>query len=255
MHGNVRAEYRRGIGLAGLVKAGQLTTLLTRPPGLKAALNALPAEGADDPEPLAGARANAPLTVLTLDRVVSLQDYEDFSRGFAGIGKARATWTWDGRTRGVFVTVAGARGAMVSAALAGELSTALHAAGDPFVPVRIASYREARFQLSAQLRIAPDFDPAVVAAAVDAAWRAAFSFASRAFGQPVLLSEVIALAQAVPGVIAVNVKTLHRTGAVPTLHGRLEAALPNGGNPAALPAAELLTLDTPAPMNLEVLPP
>ena len=54
------------------------------------------------------ARRNAPLTVLTLDRAVSLQDYEDFSRTFAGIAKAQAVWVWNGRKRAVFITVAGA---------------------------------------------------------------------------------------------------------------------------------------------------
>ena len=46
------------------------------------------------------ARQNAPFTVLTLERVVSLQDYEDFARAYPGIAKALATWTWDGRKRG-----------------------------------------------------------------------------------------------------------------------------------------------------------
>ena len=32
---NVRATYRKGVGTGGNVKAGQLTTLLTRPLGLK----------------------------------------------------------------------------------------------------------------------------------------------------------------------------------------------------------------------------
>src|SRR5207237_4055190 len=104
---NVKATYRRGIGLVGLVRAGQLSTLLTRPPGLKSAINSLAAEGADDPETFANAQQNAPLTVLTLDRVVSLEDYENFSRAYAGIAKALATWTWDGRTRCVFINVAG----------------------------------------------------------------------------------------------------------------------------------------------------
>ena len=53
------------------------------------------------------ARRNAPLTVLTLDRIVSLRDYEDFARAFGGIAKALATWTWDGQRQGIFVTVAG----------------------------------------------------------------------------------------------------------------------------------------------------
>ena len=104
---NVKAIYRRGIGLEGLVRAGQLSTLLTRPPGLKSAINPLAAEGADEPESFANAQENAPLTVMTLIGVVSLEDYENFSRAYGGIAKALATWTWDGRTRGVFITVAG----------------------------------------------------------------------------------------------------------------------------------------------------
>ena len=36
---NVRAKYRKGIGVDGLVKAGQLTSLLTRPLGIKSVTN------------------------------------------------------------------------------------------------------------------------------------------------------------------------------------------------------------------------
>lgn len=252
---NVRATYRRGVGLDGLVDAGRLTTLLTRPPGLKSAVNPLPAEGADEPETLANARGNAPRTVLTLDRVVSLQDYEDYGRSFGGVTKALATWTWDGRTRGVLLTVAGARGAAVSAKLALDLTNAIHAAGDPFVPVRVVPHAAAAFRLSAQVGVAPDYESATVLAVVTDALRGAFSFDARAFGQPVALSEVIAVAQgASPGVVAVNVKTLYR-GKNATLHNRLEAALPaaDGANPAALVGAELLTLDPTVPPDLEAM--
>jgi hypothetical protein len=248
---NVKATYRRGIGLDGLVRAGQLSTLLTRPPGLKSVINSLDAEGADEPESLADARQNAPLTVVTLDRVVSLEDYENFSRAYAGIAKALATWTWDGRTRGVFLTVAGARGAAVSSPLAQELVNAIHRAGDPFVPIHVASYKSARFRVSARITVHPDHEPDRVRDGVSAAWRAAFAFEPLSFGQPVILSEVIALGHAVPGVVALNVTRLHRTGATARLNTRLEAALPAGGNPASLSAAELLTLD-PAPIELEV---
>ena len=85
---NVRAEYRKGTGLGGLVEAGQLSQLLSRPLGLKEVVNPEDAEGAEDPESRDDARKNAPTTVLTLDRAVSLQDYEDFARTFAGVAKA-----------------------------------------------------------------------------------------------------------------------------------------------------------------------
>jgi hypothetical protein len=249
---NVKATYRRGIGLEGLVRAGQLTTLLTRPPGLKSAINALAAEGADDPESFADAQQNAPLTVLTLDRVVSLTDYENFSRAYSGIAKALATWTWDGRTRGVFITVAGPLGAGISTTLAQDLITAIHNAGDPFVPVRVVSYAEALFRVAAQIKIDPDYETGKVLTAAEEALRDSFSFAKRNFGQPVGLSEVMALLQAVAGVVAVNITALHRTGAAAIVNARLEANLPSGGDPNSLGAAELLTLD-PAPLDLEVM--
>jgi hypothetical protein len=91
---NVAAQYRVGTGLAGMLDAGQLSLLLTRPLGVKGVVNPLPTTGAADPESPDDARRNAPLTVLTLDRIVSLQDYEDFARAFAGVGKSKATRVW-----------------------------------------------------------------------------------------------------------------------------------------------------------------
>ena len=96
---NIVARYRKGIGRAGSVKAGALTTALDRPLGLREVFNPLAAAGGEDPETDAGARENAPVTTLTLGRVVSLRNYEDFARGFAGISKAKADWAWDGETR------------------------------------------------------------------------------------------------------------------------------------------------------------
>src|SRR5262249_38778624 len=49
---NVRVTYRKGIGIGGLVKAGQLTSLLTRPLGIKTVANPEDASGAQDRESL-----------------------------------------------------------------------------------------------------------------------------------------------------------------------------------------------------------
>jgi predicted phage baseplate assembly protein len=250
---NVKATYRRGSGLDGLVRAGQLTSLLTRPPGLKSALNPFAAEGAEEPESFANAQQNAPLTVLTLERVVSLEDYENFSRSYAGIAKALATWTWDGRMRGVFLTLAAPLGASVSSLLIADLITAIHAAGDPFVPVRAVSYQKRLFKVAGKVKVDPAYEAEKVLAAATDALRDTFSFGKRQFGQPVNLSEVIALVQAVKGVVAVDIDKLYRTGETVKLNSRLEAELPHGGDPASLGAAELLTLD-PAPIELEVMP-
>src|SRR5829696_8436912 len=142
---NVRATYRKGIGISGLVRAEQLSLLITPVLGVRGANNPLAASGADDPEPQEEARRNAPLTVLTLDRVVSLRDYEDFARAYAGIAKALATWIWTGETREVFVTVAGPAGRPIGDDLLENLVKAMHAAGDQHLPLRVEEYRPAAF--------------------------------------------------------------------------------------------------------------
>jgi predicted phage baseplate assembly protein len=254
---NVRVVYRKGIGTDGLVSAGQLTSLLTRPLGIKSAINPEAATGAQDRESLDDARSNAPLTVLTLDRTVSLQDYEDFSRAFAGVAKALATWTWDGQMRRVFITVAGPDGAEIKADsdTYRNLLAALQAAGDPFVSLRVKSYRPAFFRIAANVKVNPDYESDLVLAAVEQELRASFAFAVRAFGQPVMLSEVIAVIQNVAGVVAVDLNYLYRSDAgAATLETRLLAALPETLAGGAVAAAELLTLD-PAPLDkLGVMP-
>ena len=248
---NVRATYRKGIGRGGLVKAEQISLLLTRPLGVKGVINPLASSGAADSEALADARSNAPLTVMTLERIVSLQDYEDFARAYAGIAKSSATWTWNGQMRGVFVTVAGPDGAEVKpdSDLYKNLLAAMQQAGDPHVPLRVQTYHPAFFRLAAAVKVHPDYLPNKVLAEVEQALRAQFSFAARQFGQPVALSEVVAVMQSVTGVIAVDVDKLHRfddtSDGLKTL---LPAAAPQPGDKGTIAAAELLTLD-PSPLH------
>ena len=247
---NIKAKYRKGIGLGGLVKADQLTQLMTRPFGVKGVTNPLAANGAADREQLEEARRNAPLTVLTLGRIVSLQDYEDFARTFSGIDKALATWTWFGEKRGVFVTVAGPSGAEVSESsqLYTNLLGAMSSAGNPLVPLQVKSYQSGLFRVTASLKIDPTFIPEKVLADAETQLRDEFSFAKRVFGQPVHLSEVFAVLQKISGVVAVNITALHRSNEAADLNQHLAAAVPLPTRTQVLPA-EILTLDS-QPLNL-----
>lgn len=247
---NVTAKYRKGIGLGGLVKADQLTQLMTRPFGVKGVTNPLAANGAGDREQLEEARRNAPLTVLTLGRIVSLRDYEDFARTFSGIDKALATWTWFGEKRGVFVTIAGPGGAEVieSSPLYTNLVGAMGSSGNPLVPLQVKSYQSGLFRVTASLKIDPAYIPEKVLADAEQQLRAEFSFEQRSFGQPVHLSEVFVVLQRVNGVIAVNITALYRSNDSATLNQHLAAAVPLPTRTAVLPA-EILTLDS-QPLNL-----
>ncbi|MBW3536028.1 MAG: baseplate J/gp47 family protein, partial [Gemmatimonadetes bacterium] len=143
---NVRARYRKGIGAGGNVGSGKLTTLLSRPLGVSDAVNPSPATGGEDPETLDRARENAPLTTLTLDRAVSIADYRNFARAFAGIDKAHALWIPSGIGRGVLLTIAGVDGAEVpeTSEVYGNLADALATYGDPLVPIRIVNHLDSR---------------------------------------------------------------------------------------------------------------
>lgn len=243
---NVRAAYRKGAGAAGNVKAGQLSMLMTRPLGVTGALNPLPASGGEDAEQRDDARDNAPLTVLTLDRVVSLLDYENFARAFAGVKKALATWSWVGEQRAVFLTVAGADGAAIaeSSDIYINLFDALRAKGDPFVPLRMKTYRNMYFAVVIKVKADPAYVAADVREAVKQTLIDAFSFGQRNFGQPVHASEIIAVAQDVAGVVACDVDGLVREdwqGGF-GLKLPLPAALPSVDGNGEMVAAELLTL-------------
>jgi hypothetical protein len=80
-----------------------------------------------------------------------------------------------------------------------------------------------------------------------------FSFDARNFGQAVTLSEVIAVMQNVPGVMAVSFgdNGLYRTDGLGQSGKILEAAMPKSGE-RTIAEAELLTLD-PAPIDLKVM--
>lgn len=241
---NVLAQYRQGLGSAGNVRAGQLSMLQSRPLGLKGVNNALPATGGADPESADSARANAPVTVRALDRIVSLEDFGDFARASGGVAKADAAWAWTGTQRVVCVTVAGPAGSAFPAGTPpyANLLAAMAAASDGMTPVVLRTYVPSTFDLAATLVTDPTLDPAAVLAAVKAALTAAFSFDVRAFAQPVFRSEVIAVMQDVPGVVALTLDGFGYTGAAQNPQAdALVAPGPTVG-PAGFAGATLLTL-------------
>jgi predicted phage baseplate assembly protein len=225
---NVVGRYRTGTGLAGEVGAGTLSVLQSRPLGIRDVVNPVPATGAEDPEGLDDARGGAPLTVRTLERIVSLQDYSDFARGFSGIGKAEAVALWDGRSRLVSLTIASASGEPVqeSSALHENLAAAVSGFSAPFEPFRISSFQPVYFNVAAKIGVDPVHLAATVLAAVSAALLEAFSFARRSFGQAVTAAEVVAVIHTVAGVVAVDLDALYRVTDDASGSGSLGVLLP-----------------------------
>jgi hypothetical protein len=201
---NITATYRSGIGEDGQVDAGTLTILQSRPLGIKEVTNPLPGTGAEDPEKLEMARLNVPKEALTMGRIVSLQDFEDYARAYPGIGKAQAVSIWTGSMNVVCITIASAFSEPVehNSTLFSDLSGSIDRVRDPIQEVRIETYKPVFFDVEALLKIDPVYKSDLVKESVKKALRDAFSFDRRTFGQGVTEAELVNVIQAVPGIIA-----------------------------------------------------
>ncbi|HVF09189.1 MAG TPA: putative baseplate assembly protein [Abditibacteriaceae bacterium] len=207
---NIRAVYRTSIGQGGNLAAGRVSQLATRPLGVSGVTNPLAATGGADAESRDQARHNAPLGVTALDRLVSVRDYADFARTFAGIGKASAARLSDGRRQLVHLTIAGANDIPLAetSALFRNLQQALQQFGDPYQPFEIESRALRLLVISARVRLQPDYLWELVEPKIRTALLDAFSFERRDLGQDVVASEVISVIQKVAGVAYVDLDVL-----------------------------------------------
>ena len=239
-------------------------------------INALPATGGADREGRDSTRANAPLAVMALDRLVSVQDYADFARTFAGIGKAAAAELSDGRRSVVHLTIAGADDIPIDTTsdLYRNLRLALARAGDPWTPVQIALRELILLVVIAGVRLHPDYLWSAVAPQIRARLYDRLSFGRRDLGQDVTAGEIIAAIHTVPGVVYADLDLLDGlTGADvagPNLAERLvglakaaatpnarplsrikaEMARPDRNDPTVLQPAQLAILDPRLPETL-----
>ncbi|WP_058043022.1 putative baseplate assembly protein [Streptomyces roseifaciens] len=204
---NVTAAYRVGGGSGGNLPTGQVNQVVSRPLGVSAVTNPLPATGGTDADGPGDTRSRVPLRLRALDRIVSLRDHEDFARAYAGIGKASAQYCQDIGRRVVQVTVATVGDTPVgpTSPLLTSLEAALNRYGDPALPVVVALRERVLLVVSANVRVLPDHRWDDVEPAVRRALHDALGFARAELAQPVHLSTAIAAAQAVPGVDHVDV--------------------------------------------------
>ncbi len=217
---NVKAEYRMGIGSGGNVEAERVRLLMTRPLGVKAVDNPMRASGGAEPDSKSAdlMRDNASLGVMAFDRVVSVQDYEDFARSFAGIGTALVELLRHGRQQFIHLTIAGIDDGPIdgNSDLYTHLIDALRRYGDPHHQFSVSSRELLVLILSAKIVVHPDYQWVDVEQNVRATLLSQFSFEKRTLGQDAFLSEVITTIQKVRGVQYVDVDVFE---SVPQMQG------------------------------------
>ncbi len=206
---NLLANYRIGSGSATNVSARSLTTLIDRPLGVSGVTNPQAATGGQDAQSIDDVRANAPQTVLTLGRAVSITDYQSYAAIFPGIAKAYAIWIPAGPGRGVFLTVAGVNGSdLTDSPTLDNLAASLRNFGNPLIPITVVSFLETMFAFDADILYDSRYDQPTVKAQVQQILAQSYGFARRDFGQGVSADEIAGIIQSVAGVIAVNISNL-----------------------------------------------
>ncbi len=203
------ADYRVGNGTAGNVGAEALSRIVTSLAGVTVVRNPLPASGGVEPESLEQVRQYAPQAFRVQERAVTTDDYAAIAERHPEVQKAAASLRWTGSWYTVFVAIDRLGGRPVDAAFKAEMLAFLdryRMAGldleidtPLFVPLDIewtvcvkpGYYRSQVKQDLLDLfsnRELPDGQ------------RGFFYPDNFTFGQPVYLSQMIALAMQVPGV-------------------------------------------------------
>jgi len=252
----VTATYSIGLGPEANLPAGSLTLLQSALPGIESVTNPVPATGGGDPENLARARENAPLTTRAMKRIVSLSDYEDFVRRFPGIGKVQARLLPAGPGDVLHITIADTQGKPIDKT--SDLYRMLVDAIDenrnrPEPRVTVESYEPVYFDLRARVRIDPDHRERRRDIKDTLRTRICDSFAceARDFGQDVSASELISLMHAVPGVVAVHLVHLHHSTQEPSLVSVLPGSLARWHEGRLLPA-QMLVVNAQEGINLDL---
>jgi uncharacterized phage protein gp47/JayE len=225
---NVTATYRQGLGSEGNVRADSLTTLLDKPVGIKSVINPKDAEGGTDPESVDDARTNAPNTVRTFERAISLRDYEDIARGYTGIAKARAARVFKDENEMIQLTIAGENDQKIERASETYKSFLdyLNLHRDINQPLDVVPHASRPLILDAVIQVHPSYVKEKVVSAVKTAALSYFNFNSLQLGQGIHLSDIYKVLQNVKGVKAVHISALcYRTAEEQSLetHLRIEA--------------------------------
>ncbi len=240
--------------------ADTITHLVYRrhlPAGISSVRNPLPASGGMVPEPISEVKLFAPQAFRTrLERAVLAEDYATIVlRDFADqVQRAKAELRWTGSGCEVLVAVDAFGGLEPPESLLVEIERHLERYRRIGHDLRVQPARQVGLVIAMEVCVAPEFLQGHVKAALLDLFsnrrlpggRTGFFHPDRLSpGQPIYLSELVAAAQAVPGVLATTVTELRRfgdpydpTGAIP------DEAVASGKLP--LGALEVARLDNDA---------
>lgn len=229
---NVHAHYRNGLGAAGNLPSGAVQQLVDSLTNLQKVANPIPTSGGADQESPGSIRKNAPGSLQTFGRAVSVADYAALASSYPGIAKASAAWIVQDPSTHLavahpYVQLTAATTNMEplqGTSLATNLRRFLDGRRDPNVLLRIQDFTPVYIAVTVEIAINSQFPHQATLNSVNAALNPGvnpdgslgfFAFDRMQFGGTVYLSSLYAAVQAVAGVDNVVVTTLARVAPPP----------------------------------------
>ncbi len=203
------ATYRVGNGTAGNVGREAISRVVLSVAGIKAVRNPLAAAGGREPETLEQVKQYAPQAFRTQERAVTAADYAAAAERHPEVQKAAATLRWTGSWYTVFITIDRSGGLAVDAPFESEMRAFLERFRLAGEDLEIDAPRFVSLDLELSVCVKPGYYRSQVKADLLKRFsnrdlpdgtRGFFHPDRLTFGQPVYLSQIIALAMQVPGV-------------------------------------------------------
>jgi hypothetical protein len=230
------ATYRIGNGTAGNIGADSIKHMVTSDPAfldpsakiIESISNPLPATGGVDPETIEHVRQNAPSAFRRQERAVTPADYEALTirkdvvqRCGLDIQQSSAMLRWTGSWHTMFLTVDRLGGRVVEPEFEDDLRQCLERYRMAGQDLEIDGPLHVSLEIEMKICIKPGYFFEDVQEALLKVFsnrtqtdgsRGVFHPDNFSFGQPVLLSRIIAAAQSVTGVASVEVTKFQRQG-------------------------------------------
>ncbi|MBT7047515.1 MAG: hypothetical protein HN977_19195 [Gammaproteobacteria bacterium] len=226
---NVRVRYRNGYGEEGNLPANSLFKV-ARPHSLvKSFIAPIAASGGAQKEAPSSMRENAPATVLTLGRAVSIDDFTHLAAHHSMVWQARAFEKIPDRPARlqvqVVIVAAGGSTFTSGSDTASLIQNFLIKHALPDTPISVVSYQPILMQLKLTIMVdETSYDKDVVKAAVFSQLQQNLQLKQRKLGQALFRSEIIGLLEQVEGVenghceISPNIYSTMDSNSKPHLH-------------------------------------
>ena len=215
------ATYRVGNGIRGNVGSEAIAHIVTDNLQIIKISNPLPAKGGIEPESIEDVRQSAPYALGIQQRAVTPEDYAEIAQRHPQVQKAAATFRWTGSWYTVFVTIDRQGGLPVDRAFKEEMRQYLERFRMAGYELEVDAPRFVSLEIELRVCVQRDYFRSDVKKALLEVFsdrilsdgkRGVFHPDNFTFGQPVYLSRLYATAQALPGVIAVQITKFQRQG-------------------------------------------